>query len=55
MQHALEPGSHGKAALKEVKVLHWRELRLIQFITSSTNSFVSQIDDQDSDINIEDS
>lgn len=29
-------------------------LRLIQFTTSSTNSFVSQIDDQDSDVHIED-
>ena len=65
MQHALEPGSHGEAVLKKVK--EWNEscigenvnnrltLRLIQFTTSSTNSFVSEIDDQYSDVNTEDS
>ena len=65
MQHALQPGSHGEAVLKEVK--EWNEsgiggnvserltLRLIQFTTSSTNSFVSETDDQYSDVNTKDS
>ena len=65
MQYALEPGSHGEAVLKKVK--EWNEsciggnlknrlaLRLIQFTISSTNSFVSEIDDQYSDVSTEDS
>ena len=44
-------------------IWHWREYQqqvditfdLIQFTTSSTNSFVSEIDDQYSDVNTEDS